>query len=183
MGICVEIFYCTYHHKGFLFVRTAAFLFQCFNVQCILGVDDVISGGDLLVGFNLLQLSVRNKAQLVVDAPLAKNLCKRATVAHLEDFVGETVLNHNDQGFFLFASENSFILKDGAALLPGPTISWLVWNNKDRFPRQDIEGIAVIEQTGWIVDVASVVSAAFDQGRIRFKNHILGTRHFFFFGV
>ena len=94
-----------------------------------------------------------------------------------EDLVGTSVLDHDDQGFFIFALEESAILKGSAVLPPGSHLIWLVGDNHNRFPRQEIEGIPKVEQPGRIVDVAAVVAVAFDNGGIRLKKHTLGTGH------
>jgi hypothetical protein len=93
--------------------------------------------------------------------------------------VREAVLDHDGQGFGLFAFEESTILEGDAALLPGSKTIRLVGDYHDRFPWQDIKVWATVKQAGWIVDVAAIVTATFNQSRIRFKNHKFGSGHFF----
>jgi hypothetical protein len=145
--------------------------FYCFLMFYIGSV--VLLRGDAVVGFNLLHVAVRHKAHLMINAPTADDLSKRAAIAYFEDFVGASVFDHNSQGFFFFASKKLSFFKGGAALLPGPQMIRLVGDKHKCFPRQNIEGFTEVEQSGWIVNVAAVIPAAFDHGWIRFKNHIL----------
>jgi hypothetical protein len=93
--------------------------------------------------------------------------------------VGKAIYDQDGQGFFLFAFQKSTLFKGCAALLPGSKIIRLVGDYHNRISGHDINARTPVEQAGRIVDVAAVVTAAFNQGRIRFENQKLATVHFF----
>lgn len=134
----------------------------------------VVIQSDELIGFNLLHMVGRNKGHLVLDTPMVQDFGQGPSVVYFDNFVGESILDQEGQCFFLFAHEELSFLKSGAELLPGSTIVRLVGDQYDRFPRQDVKTLASVDQSRWIVDVAAVVTAVFDQGWVRFKNHVLG---------
>jgi hypothetical protein len=71
------------------------------------------------------------------------------------------------------------ILEGDAALFPGSETIWLVGDYHDRLPWHDIKVRSKVKQAGWIVDVAAIVTAAFNQSWIRFENHKFWSGHFF----